>query len=98
MIELDGKKLTYEELVELLCLMNVRLERIEKYVTWLNKEIANWAEFQTSEILKTECDMKRYKVPFKRFDELEQTLKNYIAFNENKKQKKDNKYTGGIQL
>jgi hypothetical protein len=26
---LDGKKLTYEELVELLCLMNVRLERIE---------------------------------------------------------------------
>jgi hypothetical protein len=67
--------------------MNVRLERIEKYVTWLNKEIANWAEFQTGEILNTECNMQRYKVPFKKITELEESLKGYITFNESKQYK-----------
>jgi len=88
---LEGKKLTYEELVNILCLVSVRLERLEEYVSWLNKEISNWAEFQTGEVLKTECDIKRYKVPYKKIDELEQDLKNYITFNEDRKSKKKNK-------
>ena len=82
---LEGKKLTYEELVEILASTNARLERLEDYVLWLNKEISAWSEFETNQTLTLQSEVVRYKLPYKRFDELEQEIKNYITFNETDK-------------
>jgi uncharacterized protein YdcH (DUF465 family) len=86
---LDGNKLSYSELVEILASTNARLERLEKYVSWLNHEIANWSEFETNQTLTLQSEVARYKVPWKRFDELDKKITGYITFNESKPEKKD---------
>ena len=82
---LDGKKLTYSELIEILASQSAKILRLEEYIVWLNKEISQWSEYQSELALKTKSDMARYKVPYKKCDELEQDLKNYITFNESDK-------------
>ena len=81
---LDGEKLTYEELVEILASQSARIQRLEEYVSWLNREIAAWAEFETNQTLALNIDVSRYKLPYKRFDELDKKITNYITFNESK--------------
>ncbi len=86
---LDGKKLTYEELVEILASQSARIQRLEKYVDWLNHEIASWSEFESNQTLTLQSTVTRYKLPYKRFDELEKKIDNYIVFNESKPSKRD---------
>lgn len=88
---LEGKKLTYEELIEILASQSAKILQLEKYVVWLNTEISQWSEFQTYLELEIKDGLIRYKVPYKKFDELEQEIKNYITFNESKSDKKSKK-------
>ena len=100
---LDGEKLTYAELVEILASQSARIQRLEEYISWLNREIAAWAEFETNQTLALNIDVSRYKLPYKRFDELDKKITNYITFNEdrsvsNKTGDTKTKYSGGIAL
>lgn len=81
---LEGKKLTYSELVEILAITNVRIDRLEKCLTRFIHDFCVWSEFQTTQILDTKSDVYSYtkKTPWKKLDELEQIVKNFITYKE----------------
>lgn len=84
---LDGPKLTYGELVEVLCNLAVRLERLEDYVVQFNHDVSVWTEFETGLALTLQDDMANYKVPYGTVRQIDNKLSNYIAYNEGKKGK-----------
>ncbi len=73
MIEPEGKKLSYAELVNILCILSVRLGRMENLFIDLIKSFDQQDEFLTMEILKLGIDSlhRDKKTPFGRLIEAE---------------------------
>ncbi len=57
MNEPSGQKLTYTELVNILCILSVRLERLENLFINLMESFNQQDEFLTTEVLKARLDL-----------------------------------------
>jgi len=75
-------KLTYSELVNILSILSVRLERLEDAVLQLANSDTEQLDFLTHEILKARANEleANNKTPRKRLDEVEASLKGFIAY------------------
>ena len=69
----QGKKLTYAELVNILAILAVKIQKLEKTVGSFYQLWNENTEFQTEQILKTR--LKGIEI-----DKLDKTLKNFIAY------------------
>lgn len=78
------KKLTYEELVGILCNLSARLDQLDKFVVaWYEAEKEH-REFLTVQILAARLKVERgdYKTPYKKLLNLEDMVTGFIAYHE----------------
>jgi len=80
-----AEKLSYGELVKILCNVVDRQNKLESWMLQFFRAVESQSEFTTEQMLNLSMDMTNYKVPWRRFDQIEQDLTNYIAFNESDK-------------
>lgn len=82
----DSPYLADKHLVNLLCILAVRLERIETLMGDLLNELGEQAEFQNYQILKTRMDNMRLdnKTPRQRLNDLENQFTGMVSFFNNK--------------
>ncbi len=94
------QKLTYEELVNILCILAVKIERLEGLILDFFDLTDKNDEFQTKEILKARMEIIRHKdkdTPFKRFiskrvKELDESFKGFfVYYHENLAKEKETK-------
>ncbi len=76
MIEPEGKKLSYSELVEIFCKLAVRLDHVENVVVAYIEQFKVQDEFYVDELLKLGIDSlhRDKRTPFKRLMEVETRL------------------------
>jgi len=94
------KKLTYSELVNILCILAVRLGKLEDLVETLCEAMAEGDEFPIKQILTARMELMRHidkDIPYKRFTstritELEKSFKGFLTYyHENLDKKNDKK-------
>ncbi len=91
----ETKRITYDEFVEVVCILAVRLERLENLLADFFEAYCEQNEFLTKEVLKTEMERLRHQKKdsiAKRFinnriTETENSLKGFITHHETKGQK-----------
>lgn len=74
--------ITAEDMIRVVCELAVRVERSEQALVAFYEAVQEQSEFEACEILKTKMDILNYskKTPFKRLEELEQSLKGFITY------------------
>ena len=79
-------RLTYTQLVNILCIVAVRLDRLETLMGDLLKGLDTQTEFQNYEILKIRAENMREnnRTPRRRLDDLEKQFNGLIQFVNNR--------------
>jgi len=78
----EAKPLTHKEVIKFLCDLAVWVEELDKTQRELYEAIQEHSVFTNCEIFKTKLDILDYnkKTPRRRIEELEQSLKGFIAY------------------
>lgn len=82
------KKLTYSELLGVLCILAVRFERLENLVLEMAENYLSFSNYITAESIRTQVELIRHKnkdMSFKRFTsrrikQVEENLQGFISF------------------
>jgi len=74
--------ITAEDMIRVVCELAVRVERLEKLLLEFYGVVQEHDLFLIDQIFKTKLDVYNYskKTPFKRLEELEQSLKGFITY------------------
>ncbi len=78
----ESDKLSYSELVDILCLISVRLDIIEKCFVILRDMLLQQDEWLTLEMLRGRLKIEQYsrKTPYRRLSDIEDSLQGFIQF------------------
>ena len=73
-----------EELTEAFMLLDTRVNNLYKTLSLLIKELSEWSEFQTTNILEVKGDIynSTRKTPWKRLDEMDGMIKGFISYHQ----------------
>ena len=97
--ELKTPRLTYTQLVNILCILVGRIDAMEDIMKALDeymKGVDQTLEFQNYQVLKARIENRKTKIPYQRLNELEKQFDGLVQFVNEKlerKPKRQSKYS-----